>query len=283
MNGIFIIDKPGGMTSHDVVNRVRKLVLGAKVGHLGTLDPMATGVLPVCVGKATRIGPFLNLAPKEYTGEIHFGFSTTTYDREGTPTSPVLPMTNSQKDVESAIQGLTGLIDQVPPPFSAKKIGGVPSYKLARRGRIVENPAARVEVYEFRIVWLEPPRLAFRVSCSAGTYVRSLAHDLGELLGCRAHLASLRRMRSGEFTVENAVEMQKLSQENIVPIEKLLGSLPLIEVSDVDEQRVIHGNNIPAGTDSQLARIFNKRGEFLAVAAVENGWARPRLVLTSIS
>jgi tRNA pseudouridine55 synthase len=283
MNGIFIIDKPGGMTSHDVVNHVRKFVPGEKVGHLGTLDPMATGVLPVCTGKATRFGQFLDLTPKEYIGDIQFGFSTTTYDREGSPTSAVLPMTVSREEVESAIRTLTGRIDQVPPPFSAKKIGGVPSYKLARRGRSIENPAVSVEVYEFAIVGFEPPRLSFRVACSAGTYVRSLAHDLGQSLECGAHLTSLRRIRCGEFAVEAAVTLEQLSPERGVPMEKLLSSLPLIEVSGIEEHRVVHGNDIPAVTDGRLARIFNKRGEFLAVAAVENGWARPRLVLTSIS
>src|SRR5687767_4661890 len=134
MNGIFVIDKAGGMTSHDVVNRIRKMLKTTKVGHLGTLDPMATGVLPVCVGKATRIGQFLPTSPKEYSGEIRFGFSTTTYDREGDPTSEVKPFTASREDVETAILELTGVIDQIPPPCSAKKIGGVPSYKLARRG-----------------------------------------------------------------------------------------------------------------------------------------------------
>jgi len=172
----------------------------------------------------------------------------------------------------------------VPPPFSAKKIGGVPSYKLARKGRTVENPAARVEVHKFEIVSLDCAMLVFRISCSSGTYIRSLAHDLGQRLGCGAHLESLRRTRSGEFTAEQATRLDTLSSGNLIPIEKLLESLPLIEVSGVEEDRVIHGNDIPAlDRLAPLARIFNKRGELLAIAAIENGFARPRLVLTSIT
>ena len=283
MNGILIIDKPGGITSHDVVNRVRKLFQTTKVGHLGTLDPMATGVLPVCVGKATRIGQFLPTAPKEYAGEIRFGFSTTTYDREGDPTSEGQHFTASRGDVEKAVGELTGVIDQVPPPFSAKKIGGVPSYKLARRGRTVENPAARVEIFEFEIKNLAGPLLEFRISCSGGTYIRSLAHDLGQRLGMGAHLESLRRVRSGEFTIAQATELDKISPADVIPIERLLESMPLIEVSGAEERRVAHGNDIPAEAGSHLARIFNKRGQFIAIAAIENGLARPMLVLTSVT
>jgi tRNA pseudouridine55 synthase len=283
MNGVFIIDKAGGMTSHDVVNRIRKMLGTTKVGHLGTLDPMATGVLPVCVGKATRIGQFLPTSPKEYSGEIRFGFSTTTYDREGDPTSDVRPFTASREEIEAAISEFTGVIDQVPPSFSAKKIGGVPSYKLARRGRTVQNAAARVEVHHFELTNLDGSLLAFRISCSGGTYIRSLAHDLGQRLGVGAHLESLRRGRSGEFTIAQATALDRISPSEMIPIEKLLESLPLIEVSGVEEQRIAHGNDIPAEAGSHLARIFNKRGEFLAIADVENGLARPRLVLTSLT
>jgi tRNA pseudouridine55 synthase len=283
MNGILIIDKPAGMTSHDVVKRVRKICNTAKVGHLGTLDPMATGVLPVCVGQATRIGQFIPASPKEYTGQIRFGFSTTTYDREGTPTDVEQPFHASREEIEQAAIELTGIIDQVPPPISAKKHGGVPSYKLARTGRPVENPPARVHVYEFHIEHLEAQILTFRVSCSAGTYVRSLAHDLGLRFGCGAHLTSLRRMRSGEFTAADATSLETLSARDLVPMERLLESLPLIEVSGREEERIAHGNAIPTETAGRLARIFNKRGQLLAIAAIENGFARPRLVLTSIT
>ena len=187
MDGIFIIDKPAGMTSHDVVNAIRARLSVAKAGHLGTLDPMATGVLPVSVGKATRFGRFITNSPKEYIGEIRFGFSTNTYDREGTPTSEERVLLSSAKDVEGVIRSLTGKLSQIPPPFSAKKIGGVPSYKLARKNRPVQIAPIQVEVYEFEMLRFEPPVITVRVVCSPGTYVRSLAHDLGPVLSRLRH------------------------------------------------------------------------------------------------
>jgi tRNA pseudouridine55 synthase len=283
MNGIFIIDKPEGMTSHDVVDSIRAKFSISKVGHLGTLDPMATGVLPVCTGKATRIGQYIPNSPKEYIGEIRFGFSTNTYDREGTPTSEPRPLESSQREIEEAIHTLTGKIGQVPPPFSAKKIGGVASYKLARKGRLIEASPVPVEVHKFEIMALDLPLMEFRVVCSAGTYIRSLAYDLGQKLGCGAHLTSLRRTMSGEFRIEQAVPLGQISSSDLTPMEMLLASWPLIEVSDIDQEKVLHGNQIPGDGCETFARIFNKKGEFIAVAAVENGWVHPRLVLTSMN
>jgi tRNA pseudouridine55 synthase len=284
MDGILVIDKPGGVTSHDVVQRARKLLKTSRVGHLGTLDPMATGVLLLCIGKATRIGRFLTTTPKEYTGEIRFGFVTTTYDREGEPTGPELPFTHGRGEVEDVMRRLTGAYDQKPPLISAKKIGGIPSYKLARRGLAVEPIAVPVEVSAFEIASFNPPLVGFRVVCSSGTYVRSLAHDLGQQLNCGAHLESLRRVRSGDFGIENAVPMGEGLADRIVPLESLLLSHPRIEIEDgLPEDRVLHGNPFRTDYPPGLARIFNKKGEFLAVAAVENGWAHPRVVLTSMT
>ena len=284
MDGILIIDKPGGVTSHDVVQRARKLLKTSRVGHLGTLDPMATGVLLLCIGKATRIGRFLTTSPKEYTGEIRFGFATSTYDREGEPEGPVQPFAHERSDVENATRQLTGAYDQKPPLISAKKIGGIPSYKLARRGMALEPVAVPVEVPVFELTSFNPPLVGFRVVCSSGTYVRSLAHDLGRLLGCGAHLESLRRVRSGDFSVENAVPVGDRLADSIVPLEGLLPDVPRIEIEgDLAEDRVLHGNPIQTDHPAGLARIFNKKGEFLAVAAIENGWAHPRVVLTSRS
>src|SRR5262245_56267700 len=208
MNGIFIIDKPEGMTSHDVVQAIRKEFNISKVGHLGTLDPIATGVLPIAVGKATRVAQFISSSPKEYEGEIRFGFATNTYDREGVPTSEERPL---EGDVEAAMRGMTGLLDQFPPPFSAKKIGGIPAHKLARKNRKVEMQSARVEVRQFEIAAAQPPLIQVRVVCSPGTHIRSLAHDLGQRLGCGAHLTALRRTRSGEFRIQDAVQLSQVS------------------------------------------------------------------------
>jgi tRNA pseudouridine55 synthase len=284
VNGVLVIDKAGGMTSHDVVQRVRKLLKTSKVGHLGTLDPMATGVLPLCIGKATRIGQFFPTAPKEYTGEIRFGFATSTFDREGYRTSSENALEHSRSQVEAAMQALTGTFDQEPPLISAKKIGGEPSYKLARRGMAIQSPAVPVEVQRFELLRFEPPIVSFRVVCSGGTYVRSLAHDLGQRLGCGAHLESLRRLRSGVFGFEQAVRLDEATAANVVPMEDLLTEFPAIIVeTELEEDRVRHGNPVPTGAGAGFARIFNKEGEFLAVAAIESGWARPRVVLMSVA
>jgi tRNA pseudouridine55 synthase len=277
MNGILIIDKPEGMTSHDVVLTIRKRFRSSKVGHFGTLDPMATGVLPIALGKATRLGQFISSSPKVYEGSMRFGFATNTYDRNGTPTTEERPL---EGNVEEAMQSLIGTLDQVPPPFSAKKIGGVPSYKLARKNRTIEIPASRVQIERFDLMEFNAPWMTFRVVCSPGTYIRSLAHDLGQRLGCGAHLTALHRTQSGDFRIENAQPLDTCSASNIIPVESLLSSIPMIEVSGTEETRVLHGNEIQAAVNAPLARIFNKKGEFIAVAAVENGWVRPRLVLT---
>jgi tRNA pseudouridine55 synthase len=277
MHGILVINKPEGMTSHDVVHAIRKKFKAPKTGHLGTLDPMATGVLPIALGKATRLVQFIPSSPKIYEGEIRLGFSTNTYDRQGTPTSEERPI---QGDIAAAVRSLTGTLDQTPPPCSAKKIGSVPSYKFARKNRTVELPPAKVHVESFEILSENPPRMTFRVVCSPGTYIRSLAHDLGQRVGCGAHLTQLRRTRSGEFQIVNAVGLDACSASDIIPIESLLASLPLIEVSGADETKVLHGNQIEGEGSLPFARIFNKKGEFLAVASVENGWVRPKLVLT---
>jgi len=283
MNGIFIIDKPEGMTSHDVVQSIRRIFNIAKAGHLGTLDPLATGVLPVCVGKATRLAQFLPSSPKEYTGEIRFGFSTNTYDREGFPAGPEVPFDGAKNDIRRMMQSLTGVLDQVPPPFSAKKIGGVRSYKLARANRTIEMAPVKVEIQQFELLSLDPPFAKFIVVCSAGTYVRSLVHDLGRKAGCGAHLTALRRTRSGEFRIEDAIGLDRITEAKLISINRLLSSWPSIEVSESDESRVAHGNRIRSACAGDLARILNKKGQFIAVASVESGWARPRLVLTSIN
>jgi len=271
------------MTSHDVVHRIRKICNIAKAGHLGTLDPLATGVLPVCVGKATRLAQFLPSSPKEYTGEIRFGFSTNTYDREGFPAGPEVPFDRTKDDIRRMMQSLTGVLDQVPPPFSAKKIAGVRSYKLARTNRTIEMAPVKVEIQQFELLSLDPPFAKFMVVCSAGTYVRSLVHDLGRKAGCGAHLTALRRTRSGDFRIEAAIGLDRITEAELIPINRLLSSWPSIEVSESDESRVANGNRIRSACAADFARILNKRGEFIAVACVESGWARPTLVLTSIN
>ena len=240
---------PAGITSHDVVQRVRKLLKTSKVGHLGTLDPMATGVLLLCIGKATRVGRFLPSSPKEYVGEIRFGFATTTYDREGERTGPEQVLTHGRTEIQAAMSRLTGAFDQKPPVISAKKMGGIPSYKLARRGMALEPIAVSVDVSTFEITSFSAPLAGFRVVCSSGTYVRSLAHDLGQQLGCGAHLDSLRRVRSGDFSIERAVPLEQATAENIVPLEDLLPKLPRIEIeAELSEKSRAAWESVSNGT-----------------------------------
>ena len=211
MNGVLIIDKPAGLTSHDVVNRVRRILQQRSVGHLGTLDPMATGILPLVTGNFTRLAQFYVSSEKVYEGTIRFGFSTDTYDAEGDPTSEPRNTTLQRDDLESAAAKFRGVISQTPPPFSAKKIKGVPAYKLARKQKEVVLQPVQVEIKEFEILSCEQDRATFRARVASGTYMRSVAHDLGQVLACGAHLESLRRTAVAEFTLADAHTLEELS------------------------------------------------------------------------
>ena len=212
MNGVLIIDKPAGLTSHDVVNRVRRILNERSVGHLGTLDPMATGVLPLVTGNFTRLAQFYVSSEKTYQGSIRFGFSTDTYDAEGNPTSEPQTVTVQRDQLESAAAKFRGVITQTPPPFSAKKIKGVPAYKLARKQKEVILRPVQVEIKEFEILSCESDRATFRALVTSGTYVRSVAHDIGQLLACGAHLESLRRTAVAEFTLADAHSLEELAE-----------------------------------------------------------------------
>jgi tRNA pseudouridine55 synthase len=281
VNGVIVVDKPERTTSHGVVLRLRSILKISRTGHLGTLDPMATGVLPVCLGQATRLAQFLPSNPKEYIGAMRLGFETTTYDREGEPTTSEMPFTGGLAEIAAAAKAFTGTIEQIPPPYSAKKIDGKRSYKLARRGKVVEHGPSRVTVDTFEITSFENGIAGFRVVCSGGTYVRSLAHDVGRALGCGAHLSSLRRVRSGPFTIAEARPLHKISAADVIPMESLLADWPRIDVSGEEEVRVAHGNPVACALDARLTRIFNKKGEFIAIGEIEKGLAHPRVVLTS--
>jgi tRNA pseudouridine55 synthase len=210
MNGVLIIDKPPGLTSHDVVNRLR-LILGQRsVGHLGTLDPMATGVLPLVLGNYTRLAQFYTDCEKTYEGVIRFGFSTDTYDAEGEPTSHSQPANLTLDKLQQLATEFQGQIQQIPPPFSAKKIHGVPAYKLARKHQEVELKPVQVEIKEFTISTIEGELASFHARVTSGTYLRSVAHDLGRHLGCGAHLASLRRTAVAEFNITQAHTLEEL-------------------------------------------------------------------------
>src|SRR5665213_3736244 len=223
MNGLLIVDKPAGITSHDVVSIVRRATGEKSVGHLGTLDPMATGVLPLLLGKYTRLAQFFSTADKSYEGSIRFGFATDTFDAEGTPASEQQPLTLSLDELRALALRFSGEMLQTPPVFSAKKIGGVPAHKLARAGKPVYIKPARIFIHRFALLSLEGPspsemEARFEIAVSAGGYVRSVAHELGQLAGCGAPLASLRRTQAGPFTLAQSLpveELKTLSREEM--------------------------------------------------------------------
>jgi tRNA pseudouridine55 synthase len=210
MNGVIIVDKPAGWTSHDVVNRMRRILGQRSVGHLGTLDPLATGVLPLVTGGLTRLAQFYTTSEKTYEGIIRFGFATNTYDADGDPLGEARPVTPSLDQLRKLAAGFQGLIEQMPPPFSAKKIHGVPAYKLARKQKEVILKPVRVEIKEFAILAVNGERATFRARVASGTYMRSVAHEMGQLLGPGAHLESLRRTAVAEFEITQAHTLEEI-------------------------------------------------------------------------
>src|SRR5215813_851453 len=212
MDGLLIVDKPRGLTSHDVVAQVRRIAGEKSVGHLGTLDPMATGVLPLVLGRFTRLAQFYNDADKRYEGIIRFGLATDTYDAEGEPTGPEQPVQLTLEEVRAAAAKFAGRLQQLPPPFSAKKIAGVPAYKLARKGKEVELKPKEVEVKQLQITAWNGKDARFTAWVGSGTYLRTLAHDLGQALGPGAHLAELKRTAVREFDLENSHTLEQLQQ-----------------------------------------------------------------------
>src|SRR5271169_4009438 len=211
MNGVLIIDKPAGLTSHDVVNRARRILHERSIGHLGTLDPMATGVLPLVIGNLTRLAQFYTASEKTYEGTIRFGFATDTYDADGEPTTVPQPVSLHAEAVEVLAARFRGVLEQTPPPFSAKKIHGVPAYKLARQQKEVILKPVQVEIKEFEILAVEADRVRFRAHVASGTYMRSVAHELGRELACGAHLESLCRTAVAEFVLEDAHTLDELT------------------------------------------------------------------------
>jgi tRNA pseudouridine55 synthase len=211
MNAVLIIDKAAGLTSHDVVNRARRILGERSIGHLGTLDPMATGVLPLVTGNLTRLAQFYTASEKTYEGSIRFGFATDTYDADGEPTTTPQEVRLRAEEIEGLAARFRGVIAQTPPPFSAKKIKGVPAYKLARQQKEVVLEPVQVEIKEFEILTVDGDRARFRARVASGTYMRSVAHDMGRELACGAHLESLRRTAVAEFTLADAHTLDELA------------------------------------------------------------------------
>jgi tRNA pseudouridine55 synthase len=276
VNGLLILDKPPGMTSHDVVNRVRRITGESSTGHLGTLDPMATGVLPLLLGKYTRLAQFFGAMEKSYTGTIRFGFATDTYDAEGAATSEAVPVSLALEEVRAAAAGFSGPMEQTPPVFSAKKVAGVPSHKLARAGKAVPLKPAKITIHEFRIESCSGDVAEFFIRVSSGGYVRSVAHDLGQLLGCGAHLATLRRTSAGPFALAQAVTLDELADsaragtlELRLPHPRtLLPEMPSVTADEVTAGRLRNGMavNLPELTSAPLVKVFESQRELIAVA-----------------
>jgi tRNA pseudouridine55 synthase len=280
--GFLVVDKPRGLTSHDVVEAARRWLGTRRVGHLGTLDPLATGVLPLAVREATKLAPFLEASVKHYAGVIHLGLETDTLDGEGEVVRRHAGPLPDEPTVREALRGFRGEIEQLPPMFSAVKQAGVPLHRLARQGRVVERARKRVRIDRLELVKYSPPELEIEVECSAGTYVRVLAADLGERLGCGASLASLRRTRSGPFREEQAFPPALLEREalagtleaRLVPPVNAL-ALPVLRLSREEARRVAHGGALPA-PDPGLAAgarvaALDPEGELLAVLELRPG------------
>jgi tRNA pseudouridine55 synthase len=275
MNGLLIIDKPAGMTSHDVVSIVRRATGERSVGHLGTLDPMATGVLPLLLGKYTRLAQFFSDSDKHYSGTIRFGFATDTFDAEGEPQSAPMPLALTLDELRALSGRFHGAIDQVPPVFSAKKIGGVPAHRLARAGKEVPVKAARITIHGFRLDSLEGDTASFTMDVSAGGYVRSVAHELGQLAGCGAHLASLRRTQAGPFTLAHSLtvdELKALSPAEVgarLPHPRgMLPDLPSVIVDELTAGRIRNGMqvNVQELSSAPLIKIFSGPRDLLCIA-----------------
>ncbi len=305
LDGVVVIDKPPGWTSHDVVARVRKILKTRRVGHTGTLDPFATGALVVCVNRATRLVQFLTGDDKEYIATMRLGFATETGDLTG---APIAPMANARhitvEKVEEAFGRFRGRIKQIPPMYSAKKIGGVRLYEMARRGEEIERAPIEVEIKELELREsaddsspADPQSLtkdfAFRVVCSSGAYIRTLAEDIGKFLGVGAHLTQLRRTRAGHCRLDTAITLERLAElaeseqldRALVPMAEAL-AMPALRLDEEERKRVSHGRSIRRSGDwanGAQAKLADEKNHLIAIAefdASESLW-RPRVVLVS--
>lgn len=276
MDGVVIIDKPAGLTSHDVVNRVRRILGQRSVGHLGTLDPAATGVLPIVLGNLTRLAQFYAHSEKTYEGVIRFGFATDTYDADGEPSTPQQEVHLNYEEVRALAAQFVGIIEQMPPPFSAKKIAGVPAYKLARKKKEVTLQAVQVEIKEFEILDTNADQATFRARVASGTYIRSVAHEMGQKLGCGAHLASLRRTIVAEFAIEDAHTLEALqnasqqgtAQSLFVHPRDLVPQLPSVTATEESAALIRSGRsvNLPEMSRAPQVKVFYGQRELLAIA-----------------
>lgn len=288
ISGVLVIDKPVGPTSHTVVSRVKK-ILGTKVGHTGTLDPAASGVLPLVLGRATRLAQFILAADKVYQAEIRLGVETDTYDAEGEVVAEQTVPDFSDQEIEQALDQFRGKVEQIPPMYSAIKIQGERLYKAARRNEVVERPARSIEIFRLDLAGRDEQSLKIEVHCSSGTYIRSLAHDLGQLLGCGAHLQQLRRTRTGAFDLASAITLEEVAEKGetaLIPVEALLPEYPRLELSPSQAEKVRHGNSFTleegsssgSSSDQDVVRLFED-ARLIALGKLLTDEVKPFVVL----
>ncbi len=273
LDGALVIDKPRGRTSHDVVEAVRRIVGFRQIGHLGTLDPLATGVLVLLLGRATRLAQFYVGRRKRYDSTFRFGFATDTYDADGAPLGPDTAPRIDRAEIERLAASRVGRFPQMPPPYSAKKIHGRPAHEFARKKKPLELKAVEIEVYDFHVNEVSGSLAKVSIECAAGTYIRSLAHDMGAALGCGAHLAEIVRTAVGEFTMDQAAKIEDLERaakqgdlaRYIIPLERLLPELPSVTILPILEKRVRHGSKF----NVQIAQIQPGRASAAQGATTE--------------
>jgi tRNA pseudouridine55 synthase len=285
LDGVIVVDKPEGWTSHDVVGKMRGIVgrklprsAKTKVGHLGTLDPIATGVLPLVIGHATRLAQFYTRSDKIYEGLVRFGWATNTYDRAGSPLSERREFQIDAEELDRHLEKFRGKFMQTPPPVSAKKVDGRRAYELARKDIAVELAPVEIQVYELTVLAIDGADVRIRAHCSGGTYMRSIAHDLGQSLGCGAHLSELRRLASGEFKIEQArtiAQLESLAADGrlidaIVPASQMMPGFPSVFVDDLTAAQIRAGRNFPASPfrsqpASQYVKAVTREGQLVAV------------------
>lgn len=278
MNGAIVVDKPEGWTSHDAVNKVRRLAGTRKVGHLGTLDPMATGVLPLLVGSATRLAQFYVRNDKIYDAVIHFGYSTDTYDRDGEPTSAVSEPVIRREDLEPLLEQFRGKIRHMPPPISAKKVRGIPAHRLTRKNIPVELKPVEVTLYSLELLSCEGAEARILVHCSAGTYLRSIAHDLGQAVGCGGFLKALVRTQSGDFRLAQARSIEELTtlarehqlEEAVIRISDLLPEFPsevvdMVTAGQIRQGRDFRVSPFRVSRGARYVKALTQAGELIAI------------------
>jgi tRNA pseudouridine55 synthase len=299
ISGVLVVDKPVGMTSHDVVQAIRNGTGLRRAGHTGTLDPRASGVLVILVGPAVRLSEYVSASDKRYQAIIRLGGTTDTFDAEGRVTdSKVDPMSITETQFEEALKSFVGEIEQTPPPYSAVKVRGRKAYEMARQGEEVELEPRKITVHHLEVLEWTPPEVVIDVHCSSGTYVRSLANDLGEKLGCGAYLVGLRRTKSGRFTLRDSVPLRKLQEaftagnwyQYLIPAAEALGDWPAVELNPDEVEGVRHGHRVKAKEADivhEKVRGVSTQGELVALMVVATGedgspeWQPKKVFFTS--